>query len=53
MSKRSVGFDSDYNEVLLIDGDGSVFYPRLRKTELSRQLISKISQKIKMKNKQL
>ena len=53
VSKRSVGFDSDYNEVLLIDGDGSVFYPRLRKTELSRQLISKISQKIKMKNKQL
>ena len=53
ISSGSIGFDSDYNSVVVIDENSSEIFPRIRKTQLSRQLISKISQKIKIKNKEL
>jgi phosphopantothenoylcysteine decarboxylase/phosphopantothenate--cysteine ligase len=53
VSSQSIGFDSDYNSVLVIDKNSSEMFPKTRKAELSRQLISKISQKIKIKNKEL
>ena len=53
ISNGSIGFDSDYNSVVVIDENSSEIFPRIRKTQLSRQLISKISQQIKIKNKEL
>ena len=53
VSIPAIGFDSDYNAVLVIDHDSSEMIAKTSKTILSRQLIVKISQMLKIKNKAL
>ena len=53
VSITAIGFDSDYNAVLVVDHNSSEMIAKTSKTVLSRQLIVKISQMLKIKNKAL
>jgi len=53
VSIQAIGFDSDYNAVLVVDHSSSEMISKTSKTNLSRQLIVKISQMLKIKNKAL
>jgi len=47
VSSEEIGFDSDYNEVLLITNEEEVFIPKCSKKNLSRKIIKFISKKLK------
>ena len=47
VSSEEIGFDSDYNEVLLITNEEEIFVKKCSKTILSRKIIKFISNKLK------
>ena len=47
VSSEEIGFDSDYNEVLLITNEEEIFVKKCSKTMLSRKIIKFISNKLK------
>ena len=53
VSGRTMGFDSDDNAVLVVETSSSEAIPKTSKTILSRQLIAKIAQMLKITNKTL
>ena len=53
VSGRTIGFDSDDNAVLVVETSSSEMIPKTSKTILSRQLIAKIAQMLKITNKTL
>ena len=53
VSGRTIGFDSDDNAVLVVETSSSEMIPKISKTILSRQLIAKIAQMLKITNKAL
>ena len=47
VSRSDIGFDSDFNEAILIDSKEEVFVPKTNKNRLAREIINHISMKIK------
>ena len=47
VSRSDIGFDSDFNEAILIDSQEEVFVPKTNKNRLAREIINHISMKIK------